>query len=88
MCILENKVPDLTLLSYSSHQRPLSDSMYMQHCSGLLNRLQMCILAGCDFLKALSKIGIKKAHTHLRKFKTFVRVGRPPLATKFLALHH
>lgn len=34
----------------------------------------MCILAGCDFLKALSKIGIKKAHGHIRKFKTFVRV--------------
>ena len=37
--------------------------------------MQMCILAGCDFLKALSKIGIKKAHAHIRKFKTFVRVG-------------
>ena len=36
--------------------------------------MQMCILAGCDFLKALSKIGIKKAHAHIRKFKTFVRV--------------
>ena len=36
--------------------------------------MQMCILAGCDFLKALSSIGIKKAHGHIRKFKTFVRV--------------
>ena len=44
----------------------------------LLSRLQMCILAGCDFLKALSKIGIKKAHAHIRKFKTFVRVCRAP----------
>ena len=34
----------------------------------------MCILAGCDFLKALPGIGIKKAHAHIRKFKTFVRV--------------
>ena len=39
-----------------------------------LGCMQMCILAGCDFLKALSKIGIKKAHAHIRKFKTFVRV--------------
>ncbi len=39
-----------------------------------LRCMQMCILAGCDFLKALSKIGIKKAHAHIRKFKTFVRV--------------
>jgi exonuclease-1 len=36
--------------------------------------MQMCILAGCDFLKALPSIGIKKAHAHVRKFKTFVRV--------------
>ncbi len=35
----------------------------------------MCILAGCDFLKALNSIGIKKAHGHIRKLKTFVRVG-------------
>ena len=43
----------------------------------------MCILAGCDFLKALSRIGIKKAHAHIRKFKTFVRVR-----ASFLALTH
>ncbi|BDA46978.1 probable exonuclease 1 at N-terminal half [Coccomyxa sp. Obi] len=36
--------------------------------------LEMCILAGCDFLKALSSIGIKKAHGHIRKYKTFIRV--------------
>jgi len=34
----------------------------------------MCILAGCDFLKALNSIGIKKAHAHIRKYKTFIRV--------------
>ncbi|KAK9918966.1 hypothetical protein WJX75_008347 [Coccomyxa subellipsoidea] len=36
--------------------------------------LEMCILAGCDFLNALSSIGIKKAHGHIRKYKTFIRV--------------
>ena len=43
--------------------------------------MQMCILAGCDFLKALSKIGIKTAHAHIRKFKTFVRARTPTSRT-------
>lgn len=36
--------------------------------------VQMCILAGCDFAKGLPGIGMKKAHQHIRKYRTFVRV--------------
>lgn len=45
----------------------------------------MCIMAGCDFLKAIPGIGIRKAHAQMRKLKSFVRVGcslslsRPPV---------
>lgn len=35
----------------------------------------MCILAGCDFLKAIPGIGMKKAHQHIRKCRHFVRVS-------------
>ncbi|KAK9828537.1 hypothetical protein WJX72_000649 [[Myrmecia] bisecta] len=38
--------------------------------------LEMCIFAGCDFLKALPGIGIKNAHKHVRKLKTFIKVCR------------
>lgn len=38
---------------------------------------QMCILAGCDFLKAIPGIGIRKAHAHMRQLKSFVRVSPP-----------
>lgn len=37
-------------------------------------RSQMCILAGCDFVRALPGIGIKKAHQHIRRLRSFVRV--------------
>lgn len=37
--------------------------------------VQTCIMAGCDFVKALPGIGIKKAHGHLRRLRSFVRVG-------------
>jgi hypothetical protein len=37
--------------------------------------VQMCILAGCDFVKALPGIGIKKAHQQIRQRKSFVKVG-------------
>jgi hypothetical protein len=36
--------------------------------------MQMCIMAGCDFLKQLQGIGMKTAHSHMRKFKSFVKV--------------
>eukprot|EP00884_Botryococcus_braunii_P003286 jgi/Botrbrau1/12959/Bobra.154_2s0018.2 len=36
--------------------------------------LEMCILVGCDFVKALPGVGIKKAHEYIRKLKTFSRV--------------
>jgi hypothetical protein len=44
----------------------------------------MCILVGCDFLKALPGIGIKKAHGHMRKLRSYSRVRlitRLPLCT-------
>ncbi|KAK9813956.1 hypothetical protein WJX73_006770 [Symbiochloris irregularis] len=36
--------------------------------------LEMCILAGCDFLKAIPGIGIRKAHAQMQKLKSFDRV--------------
>ena len=36
----------------------------------------MCVMSGCDFLRGLSSIGIKKAHAHIRRLKSFVRVRR------------
>lgn len=36
--------------------------------------LQMCIFAGCDFLKALPGIGMKKAHQHVKRLKTHRKV--------------
>lgn len=37
--------------------------------------LQMCIMAGCDFLPSLPGVGLKKAHQQLRKVKGFVKVN-------------
>eukprot|EP00210_Caulerpa_lentillifera_P008109 g7743.t1 len=36
--------------------------------------VQMCILAGCDFLKALPRIGIRKAHSHINGLVSFTKV--------------
>ncbi|KXZ53691.1 hypothetical protein GPECTOR_6g608 [Gonium pectorale] len=36
--------------------------------------LQMCILAGCDFLSNLSGVGIKKAHALMRKHRNYKKV--------------
>ena len=36
--------------------------------------MQMCIFAGCDFLKALPGIGMAKAHGNMRKLKSFDKV--------------
>lgn len=37
--------------------------------------LQLCIMAGCDFLAQLPGIGLKKAHGVLRKYRSFTKVG-------------
>jgi exonuclease-1 len=37
---------------------------------------QMCVMAGCDFLKGLPGIGIKKAHAHIRRTRDFMRALR------------
>ena len=37
---------------------------------------QMCVMAGCDFVKAVPGIGIKKAHTHIRRTRDFLRALR------------
>jgi hypothetical protein len=34
-------------------------------------------MSGCDFLRGLSGIGVKKAHAHMRRLKSFVRVRIP-----------
>ncbi|DBB05493.1 TPA: hypothetical protein ACH3X1_012449 [Trebouxia sp. C0004] len=36
--------------------------------------LEMCIFAGCDFLKALPGIGMKKAHQHVKRLKAHRKV--------------
>lgn len=36
--------------------------------------LQLCVMAGCDFLAQMPGIGIKKAHGVLRKYRTFTKV--------------
>lgn len=36
---------------------------------------QMCVMAGCDFVKGLPGIGIKKAHQHIRRTRNFMKVG-------------
>lgn len=36
--------------------------------------LQLCVMAGCDFLAQLPGIGLKKAHGVLRKYRSFTKV--------------
>lgn len=38
--------------------------------------LEMCILSGCDYLPSLAGVGIKKAHSLIRRFKTHAKVLR------------
>lgn len=37
--------------------------------------VEMCVMAGCDFVNSLPGIGARKAHQHLRKLKSFVKAG-------------
>lgn len=37
--------------------------------------MQLCVMAGCDFLAQLPGIGLKKAHGVLRKYRSFTKVG-------------
>jgi exonuclease-1 len=37
---------------------------------------QMCVMAGCDFVKALPGIGIKKAHAHMRRTRSIQKALR------------
>ena len=38
--------------------------------------LEMCVLSGCDYLPSLSGVGLKKAHSLIRRFKTYTKVLR------------
>eukprot|EP00892_Ulva_mutabilis_P007615 jgi/Ulvmu1/5225/UM022_0018.1 len=38
------------------------------------NFIEMCILAGCDFVSSLPGMGIKKAHAGVKRFRTFPNV--------------
>jgi exonuclease-1 len=38
--------------------------------------LEMCILSGCDYLPSVSGVGLKKAHSLIRRFKTYTKVLR------------
>lgn len=42
-------------------------------CRSAAALLQMCVLAGCDFVASLPGIGIKKAHQHLRRTRCFLK---------------
>lgn len=42
-------------------------------CCSAAALLQMCVLAGCDFVASLPGIGIKKAHQHLRRTRCFLK---------------
>eukprot|EP00798_Chlamydomonas_sp_ICE-L_P004961 gene4961-34741_t len=33
----------------------------------------MCVMAGCDFVKSIPGIGIKKAHAHIKKYKSWMK---------------
>lgn len=37
---------------------------------------EMCVMAGCDFVKALPGIGIKKAHAHIRRTRHIMKALR------------
>lgn len=37
--------------------------------------LEMCILSGCDYLQSLPGMGLKKAHTLIKKFKSHENVN-------------
>jgi exonuclease-1 len=39
--------------------------------------VQLCVMAGCDFLAQLPGIGLKKAHGVLRKYRSFTKVRVP-----------
>lgn len=36
--------------------------------------LEMCILSGCDYLRSLPGLGIKKAHALVKKFQSYDKV--------------
>lgn len=38
--------------------------------------LEMCVLSGCDYLPSLNGVGVKKAHSLIRRFKTYNKVLR------------
>ena len=38
--------------------------------------LEMCVLSGCDYLPSLNGVGVKKAHSMIRRFKTYSKVLR------------
>lgn len=38
--------------------------------------LEMCVLSGCDYLPSLAGVGLKKAHSLIRRFKTYNKVLR------------
>lgn len=37
--------------------------------------LEMCILSGCDYLQSLPGMGLKKAHTSIKRFKSYDKVS-------------
>jgi len=37
--------------------------------------LQMCILSVCDYLQSLPRMGLKRAHALIKKFKSYDKVS-------------
>lgn len=59
----------MTFCSPELHSWHDNECIHSLHVS-----LQMCIFAGCDFLKALPGIGMKKAHQHVKRLKAHRKV--------------
>ncbi len=65
-------------------QGPLKCALLQQTCTAwwVICKawvLQTCVLAGCDFVKALPGIGVKKAHSQMRRLKAIAKVLPKPL---------
>ncbi len=76
LCIPHARFAKCTSSMCTLYCRPdlIQVTMQQQHCCACC--LQTCIMAGCDFVKALPGIGIRKAHGHMRRLRSFVKVLR------------
>ena len=64
---------------YSCGPRPRASHSTCRSLMNTVTLAQTCILAGCDFVKGLPGIGMRKAHTHMKRLRSFLKVPPPPL---------